>query len=175
VGDELQVPHRRVQVKAAPNIEPDGQLSEAEEAELYRHYGLDYYTMTLDNSAPAGQTRVGPTAKTTKPERTNQAGATATHIAAPASTSAGGRTDTGISAQPTTPPLSRGTPTWAERLTPASSSPSRTGVMLAMRCRPPPASRLNLTRANLRRRGRCRGSGPGPAGRADRSGTEQAW
>ncbi|MDF2745009.1 MAG: protein of unknown function DUF2382-like protein, partial [Actinomycetia bacterium] len=42
VGDELQVPHQRVQVKQAPNIEPDGQLSAAEEAELYRHYGLDY-------------------------------------------------------------------------------------------------------------------------------------
>jgi hypothetical protein len=34
VGDELQVPHRRLQVKEAPNIEPDGQLSEGEEAEL---------------------------------------------------------------------------------------------------------------------------------------------
>jgi hypothetical protein len=78
VGDELQVPHRRVQVKAAPNIEPDGQLSEAEEAELYRHYGLDYDTVTLDNSAPAAPTRAAPAGKTTKPERTNQAGATTT-------------------------------------------------------------------------------------------------
>jgi hypothetical protein len=103
VGDELQVPYRRVQVKAAPNIEPDGQLSEVEEAELYRHYGLDYDTVTLDNSAPAGQTRVGPTAKTTRPERTNQAGATATHIAAPASTATGALADTGIDAEPRTP------------------------------------------------------------------------
>ena len=31
VGDELQVPHQRLQVKQAPNIEPDGQLSAAEE------------------------------------------------------------------------------------------------------------------------------------------------
>jgi hypothetical protein len=46
VGDQLQVPHRRLQVKEAPNIEPDGQLSEAEEAELYRHYGLDYDAVT---------------------------------------------------------------------------------------------------------------------------------
>jgi PRC-barrel domain/Domain of unknown function (DUF2382) len=44
-GDELQVPHQRLQVKEAPNIEPDGQLSEVEEAELYRHYGLDYDTV----------------------------------------------------------------------------------------------------------------------------------
>ena len=53
VGDELQVPHQRLQVKQAPNIEPDGQLSAAEEAELYRHYGLDYDSVTLDSGAPA--------------------------------------------------------------------------------------------------------------------------
>jgi PRC-barrel domain/Domain of unknown function (DUF2382) len=56
VGDELQVPHRRLQVKEAPNIEPDGQLSEVEEAELYRHYGLDYDTVTLDKGSSAGRT-----------------------------------------------------------------------------------------------------------------------
>jgi hypothetical protein len=54
VGDELQVPHERSQVKQAPNVEPDGQLSAAEESELYRHYGLDYDTVTLDSGAPAG-------------------------------------------------------------------------------------------------------------------------
>jgi sporulation protein YlmC with PRC-barrel domain len=103
VGDELQVPHRRVQVKEAPNVEPDGQLSEAEEAELYRHYGLDYDTVTLDNGAPAGQTRGGAAGEATKPERTDQAGATATHTPEPASTAAGGLVDIGISAQPRTP------------------------------------------------------------------------
>ena len=56
VGDELQVPHPRLQVKQAPNIEPDGQLSAAEEAELYRHYGLDYDTVPPDSGASAGQT-----------------------------------------------------------------------------------------------------------------------
>jgi PRC-barrel domain/Domain of unknown function (DUF2382) len=55
VGDELQVPHQRSQIKQAPNIEPDGQLTAAEEAELYRHYGLDYDTVTLDSGAPAGR------------------------------------------------------------------------------------------------------------------------
>src|SRR5215212_3459030 len=33
-GDQIQVPHQRMLVKDAPNIEADGQLSEAEEAEL---------------------------------------------------------------------------------------------------------------------------------------------
>jgi sporulation protein YlmC with PRC-barrel domain len=103
VGDELQVPYRRVQVKAAPNIEPDGQLSEAEEAELYRHYGLDYDTVALDNSAPAGQTRAEPAGQTDEPQRHDQAGATTTPIPEPAKTPAGGLADTGTSAQPTTP------------------------------------------------------------------------
>ena len=54
VGDQIQVPHERGLVKDAPNIEADGQLSEAEEAELYRHYGLDYDTVT-----PGGDQRTG--------------------------------------------------------------------------------------------------------------------
>ena len=92
VGDELQVPHRRLQVKEAPNIEPDGRLSEAEEAELYRHYGLDYDTVTLDNGAPADQTD--------EPEPTDQAEVTATRVPKPASTATGGLADTGMDAQP---------------------------------------------------------------------------
>jgi sporulation protein YlmC with PRC-barrel domain len=36
VDDQIQVPHARTLVKGAPNIEADGQLSEAEEAKLYR-------------------------------------------------------------------------------------------------------------------------------------------
>jgi PRC-barrel domain protein len=103
VGDELQVPHQRLQVKQAPNIEPDGQLSAAEEAELYRHYGIDYDTVTLDNGAPAGQTLTEPAAQTDKPGSTDQAGATATGVPKPASSAAGGLADTGIDAQPATP------------------------------------------------------------------------
>jgi hypothetical protein len=59
VGDQVQVPHARALVKDAPNIEADGQLSEAEEAELYRHYGLDYDTVTAD-SEPATSQSSGP-------------------------------------------------------------------------------------------------------------------
>ena len=40
--DQLQVPYDKAQVKDAPSIEPDGKMSETEEAELYRHYGLGY-------------------------------------------------------------------------------------------------------------------------------------
>jgi sporulation protein YlmC with PRC-barrel domain len=55
VEHDIQVPHPRTLVKDAPNIEADGQLSEAEEAELYRHYGLEYDTVTgADSGQPAG-------------------------------------------------------------------------------------------------------------------------
>jgi sporulation protein YlmC with PRC-barrel domain len=56
VGAHIRVPHERTLVKDAPNIEADGQLSEAEEAELYRHYGLEYDTvMGADSGRAAGQ------------------------------------------------------------------------------------------------------------------------
>jgi hypothetical protein len=110
VGDELQVPYQRLQVKQAPNIEPDGHLSEAEEAELYRHYGLDYDTVTLDNGAPAGPTLAEPAGQTHKPESTDQAGATATHIPKPASTATAGLADTGMDAQPATTASETGSP-----------------------------------------------------------------
>ena len=100
VGDELQVPHHRLQVKQAPNIEPDGQLSAAEEAELYRHYGLDYDTVTLDSGPPAGQTLAEAAGQTDEPERSDQAGATTIGVPEPASTAAGGLADTGMDAEP---------------------------------------------------------------------------
>jgi uncharacterized protein (TIGR02271 family) len=40
--DELRVAHTKSHVKDAPGIDPDGRLSESEEAELYRHYGLEH-------------------------------------------------------------------------------------------------------------------------------------
>jgi uncharacterized protein (TIGR02271 family) len=39
-GDELQVPYSKDRVTDAPSLDPDGELSEAEEAELYRYYGI---------------------------------------------------------------------------------------------------------------------------------------
>ena len=53
-GDDVQVPYDKQLIKDAPRVDPDGHLSEAEEQELWRHYGLDYgagYTGT------AAQTR----------------------------------------------------------------------------------------------------------------------
>jgi uncharacterized protein (TIGR02271 family) len=41
-GDRVQVPFEKQRIKDAPNMDPDGHLSEQEEQELWRHYGLDY-------------------------------------------------------------------------------------------------------------------------------------
>jgi uncharacterized protein (TIGR02271 family) len=41
-GDQVQVPYDKQLVKDAPRVDPDQHLSEAEEQELWRHYGLDY-------------------------------------------------------------------------------------------------------------------------------------
>jgi uncharacterized protein (TIGR02271 family) len=41
-GDKVQVPYEKALVKDAPGIEADQHLSEAEEQQLWRHYGLDY-------------------------------------------------------------------------------------------------------------------------------------
>src|SRR5215218_373262 len=43
-GDQVQVPYEKRLIKDAPRMDPDGHLSEAEEQELWRHYGLDYDT-----------------------------------------------------------------------------------------------------------------------------------
>ena len=40
--DGVSVPFDKATVKDAPQVDPDGQLSQREEAELYRHYGLEY-------------------------------------------------------------------------------------------------------------------------------------
>jgi uncharacterized protein (TIGR02271 family) len=41
---DVQVPYQKQLVKDAPRIDTDQHLSEAEEQELWRHYGLDYDT-----------------------------------------------------------------------------------------------------------------------------------
>ena len=54
-GGEVRVPYYKQQVKDAPNAEPDGELSPEEEADLYRHYGLDYSEHHSDSGLPEGQ------------------------------------------------------------------------------------------------------------------------
>jgi uncharacterized protein (TIGR02271 family) len=41
-GEDVRVAYEKDQVKDAPSIEADGQLSHQEESQLYRHYGMEY-------------------------------------------------------------------------------------------------------------------------------------
>jgi uncharacterized protein (TIGR02271 family) len=55
----LRVPFDKATVKGAPTIESDGQLSQSEEGELYRHYGLDYSEARSDSGLPEGDAATG--------------------------------------------------------------------------------------------------------------------
>ncbi len=55
-GDDVQVPYEKQLIKDAPRMDPDGHLSEAEEQELWRHYGLDYGAGYTDTAAQARAT-----------------------------------------------------------------------------------------------------------------------
>jgi uncharacterized protein (TIGR02271 family) len=56
-GDEIVVPYDKSTVKGAPRIDDaNGHLSESEEAELYRYYGLDYSTGYDTTTAGVGTT-----------------------------------------------------------------------------------------------------------------------
>ena len=60
--EDLSVPFEKGTVKDAPGIDPSGQLSQSEEAELYRHYGLEYSERKSDTGLPEGTGRTTGTA-----------------------------------------------------------------------------------------------------------------
>jgi uncharacterized protein (TIGR02271 family) len=45
-GNEIRVPYEKDKVQAAPSVDPDGQLSQQEERELYDYYGRRYTEYT---------------------------------------------------------------------------------------------------------------------------------
>ena len=53
-GGNVRVPYEKSQVKDAPKIDPDGELSQQQESELYGHYGLDYSESRSDSGLPEG-------------------------------------------------------------------------------------------------------------------------
>jgi uncharacterized protein (TIGR02271 family) len=55
-GGMLRVPYEKAQVKDAPRVDPDGRLSQREEAELYSHYGLEYGESRSGSGLPEGDT-----------------------------------------------------------------------------------------------------------------------
>jgi uncharacterized protein (TIGR02271 family) len=65
-GEDVVVKVDAQQVKDAPKMDPDEQLSEQQEAELFRHYGIDYttegsVTATDEASGTVGHDTSGPT------------------------------------------------------------------------------------------------------------------
>jgi uncharacterized protein (TIGR02271 family) len=56
-GDTIVLPYEKDQIKNAPRVEADGSLSQDEEAQLYRHYGLDY----SETDSETGHDVSGPT------------------------------------------------------------------------------------------------------------------
>jgi len=55
-GDTIVLPYEKDQIKNAPRVEADGALSQEEEAQLYRHYGLEYAETHSDTGLAAGGT-----------------------------------------------------------------------------------------------------------------------
>jgi len=63
-GEEVRVPYDKQLVKDAPRSDPDQHLSEAEERQLWRHYGLDYDRTTRRRATSrdaVGRDTSGPT------------------------------------------------------------------------------------------------------------------
>jgi uncharacterized protein (TIGR02271 family) len=58
---KVQVQYEKDQVKDAPGIEPDGELSVDEEQTLYSHYGRDYAPASNGSGESVGHDTSGPT------------------------------------------------------------------------------------------------------------------
>jgi uncharacterized protein (TIGR02271 family) len=58
-GEDVQVAFAKDEVKDAPGIEPEGELSQEEERTLYGHYGLDYSEARSDSGLPEGNGTTG--------------------------------------------------------------------------------------------------------------------
>jgi uncharacterized protein (TIGR02271 family) len=61
-GDELRVPYSKDAIKSAPHHDPDVELSNSDEAELFNHYGIPYSGETV--TADTGQMSQGAPART---------------------------------------------------------------------------------------------------------------
>jgi uncharacterized protein (TIGR02271 family) len=75
-GEDVRADVTKDQVKDAPGVESDGELSEREEAKLFEHYGVPYTTQgsTTANDQPNGGQREGAKRGGAKRESGNRAG-----------------------------------------------------------------------------------------------------
>ena len=72
-GDELRVPYEKDRVKDAPNIDPDHDLTQAEEQELYAYYGLAYGEQRSSSGLPEGQAQRTPEGRDVSGPTTDEA------------------------------------------------------------------------------------------------------
>ena len=62
----LRVPYEKAQVKDAPQMDADGELSQDDESALYGHYGLEYGESRSDSGLPEGGSGTTGSAGTTE-------------------------------------------------------------------------------------------------------------
>src|SRR3954452_6467499 len=53
-GEMIRVPYQKEQIKDAPSVDPDGEISPEEEQRVYAHYGLDYSQAQSGSGLPQG-------------------------------------------------------------------------------------------------------------------------
>jgi len=58
-GDDVRAPYTKAQVKDAPQMDADGELSQREESALYSHYGIAYDESRSDSGLPEGGASTG--------------------------------------------------------------------------------------------------------------------
>jgi hypothetical protein len=72
-GEEVRVPYDKQLVKDAPRVDADQHLSETEEQQLWRHYGLDYDSIDRDVTTRRRATGRGPVGRDTSGPTTDDA------------------------------------------------------------------------------------------------------
>lgn len=72
-GDMIRVAYQSDQIKDAPSVDPDGEVSQDEERQIYEHYGLEYSQARSGSGLPEGGAAAGTAAGTAS----GQAGGTA--------------------------------------------------------------------------------------------------
>ncbi len=68
-GDGVRVPYEEAQIKDAPSVKPDQELSDDEVRQLYTHYALDFGAPPTEAPGDAGPSAATPPAASIAPQR----------------------------------------------------------------------------------------------------------
>jgi sporulation protein YlmC with PRC-barrel domain len=100
-GEMIRVPYQKEQIKDAPNVDPDGEITPEEEQQVYAHYGLEYSQSRsgsgLGEGTSTGESSVGEGAGSRTSGTTGREGVSNTSTAgtSTAGTSAAGTSSSG--------------------------------------------------------------------------------